>query len=291
MRTYQAKPIRIEGNRKTLHNICDVVRGCVGARREAGGCYGSCYAMKMARMAGVDFSTPVPMILDSAALKRSLKRCKQRWIRVGVSGDPSLDWEKTVQVCELIHEAGKIPVVITKGWKMISEGQLVSFRRQGTILHVSISGLDGWKLVNDRLDLIARYREAGGTPVIRLISAPFTGNKEEGIGYEGKPAWLQDQIITWARLYKVPILETPLRTFSTSRYVQDGTIDSERLEKHVSPISGKFDGQLSAGRTISGLRTGYCDTTCDKCPNQCMTTTTTDPRALPVKVLLEIAGV
>lgn len=277
MRKYKKIKIRAGGNRKTDRNILDTVRGCIGAKVIKGGCYGQCYAAKMAKVSGVDFSHPVACELDPTTLRRSLKRVDEPWIRIGVSGDPSLEWGLTLRVADYCREADKIPVVITKGWHKPTDTDLWWLQSSGAVLHVSLSALDGRRLIKQRRDLMHRYKDKGGTVVCRLITSAFTGE------FGG----LQSELITWCRDRQIPILETPLRFFRTNPYYLSGVIDSDKVKPHISPFTGKTDGALSAGRLIGGspFTTGYCDTTCNQCPNQCWTVRF-DPRSLPIKGLV-----
>ena len=267
MRKYKRIKIRAGGNRKTEKNILDVVRGCgAGRHNEGKGCYGSCYAAKMATMSGVDFSQPVSMILDGPTLKRSLEAVDQDWIRIGVAGDPCWDWRKTAAVAAICKAAGKVPVIITKAWVKASDRIVDHLVRSGAILHVSISVLDRRKLVDDRARFRIRYEQAGGDMVVRLITVPVRDDKYKVGRYS------QETLIGWATRNEYLVLEPPLRCFSNNQYIKDGTIDRSRMHNHVSVISGKEDGQLTGGRMIpEGPKVGYCDTACKDCENQCWT--------------------
>lgn len=277
MRSYKKIKIRPMGNRKTDPNVLDTVRGCVGTRVTNGGCYGQCYAAKMAKMSGVNFSVPVSMELDPAVLRRALRKVKENWIRIGVSGDPSLDWTLTLDTCKIIHDEGKVPVIITKGWHSLTDEQMLSMLRSGTILHVSCSGDDGVPMFNTRTKLMQRYLDLGGRTICRIISSAWTGEH----------AAMQERYMTWCKDHKINVLETPLRIYRTNPHYLEGRMIKDKMKKHVSPYSGKFDGALTAGRMFQGPDVGYCDTACGDCPNQCFTRLT-DPRSHVPREVMEV---
>lgn len=273
MKKYKKITIDISGNRKTS-NAIDTVRGCTGAAKRKGGCYGSCYAAKLAHMAGIDFSKPVRNILDEARLEKQLAKNESTWIRIGVSGDPSLNWKDTVRVCELTRAAGKIPVLMTKAWVKPTDEMLKKLAACKTQLQISISALDTKKELLRRLDTLRRYAilyKDGCT--FKVTTAPFS---------DPKIKHRQDELMALAKKNEFKIMELPLRTFQTSSYADK--LAWNVMRKHVSPISGKEDNQWTAGMLYkpddfikklhrNKTKTYFlCDeVTCDSCKHKCLT--------------------
>ena len=91
-------------NRKGVLDI-DSVKGCsFGMAKYPGGCYGLCYAAKMAKLYGYDFTKSVSRKIDTGdqlelfkgvvaigvrSVFRLVKRHKAGYFRIGVMGDPS----------------------------------------------------------------------------------------------------------------------------------------------------------------------------------------------------------
>jgi len=273
MRKYKQLTIQISGNRKTS-NAIDTVRGCTGAAIRKGGCYGSCYANKMATMSGVDFSKPVRNVLDEAKLKKQLANNENTWMRIGVAGDPSLNWKDTVRVCEMSRRAGKVPVLMTKAWVKPTDKMLKRLAKCKTQLQISISALDTKKELDRRLTTLAGYGSLymkGCT--FKITTAPFS---------DPKIKHKQDDLMALAKASKYKVMELPLRTFQTSPYADK--IAWNVMRKHVSPITGKEDNQWTAGMLYepknfikklhrNKARTYFlCDeVTCSECEHACLT--------------------
>lgn len=103
----------------------DSVYSCVGGLTnqdaETGDSYGcpwGCYAFFTFKKLKADFSTPVPQIVNERILKADLAKVKRRskvhWVRNGVIGDSSQDWETTLDCCDIEHRMELTPVVFTR---------------------------------------------------------------------------------------------------------------------------------------------------------------------------------
>ncbi len=91
-------------NRKGVLDI-DTVKGCTHGMSAYpdGGCYGLCYARKTATLYGYDFGKSVsrkPLESDKTHIENIVKRHHAPWFRTGNMGDPSYDWDNTVNICE-----------------------------------------------------------------------------------------------------------------------------------------------------------------------------------------------
>ena len=115
----------------------DTFKGCEHGIN--GGCYGICYANRLARAKGFDFSNVVKReFIDTRHffhIARKLIRIP--FVRIGIMCDPSHDWEYTLNIVEKIRSFNKNIVIITKHWNALKEEQL--FRLKGTTVNTSIS--------------------------------------------------------------------------------------------------------------------------------------------------------
>jgi hypothetical protein len=107
-------------NQKGVLDV-DTVKGCtLGMRAQPGvGCYGECYANKIAVRYGIDFTTSVSRKLtptNRAAIFCAVRDHPSYWYRIGTAGEPCHDWDNTLEVCEALHGTGKTAVIITKHW-------------------------------------------------------------------------------------------------------------------------------------------------------------------------------
>jgi hypothetical protein len=98
-------------NRKGVLDV-DTVKGCErGMASYERGCYGLCYAAKMATLYGFDFARAVsrrivepeqvelfPGVYGPRAVARIVKNHRAAHFRIGTMGDPSHDWELTADV-------------------------------------------------------------------------------------------------------------------------------------------------------------------------------------------------
>jgi hypothetical protein len=109
--------LTIEKNGKGVIDI-DTVKGCtlgMTARPETG-CYGECYAAKMAKWYGIDFATSVGRQFMGRehrdTLIRRLLTFRETWYRIGTFGDPCHDWKHTIAVIRALRWAKKTAVII-----------------------------------------------------------------------------------------------------------------------------------------------------------------------------------
>ena len=124
--------VRIGGNNKTSDNVTDTVRGC------SGGCYG-CYA---ARSMGVfqgrrRFDQPEAQICVFEMVQHDLLEMVRKepyldWVRNGVMGDPSLDWDSAVALAEAAGRVGIRTVIISKFWTMPTDEHLMRLALSGS---------------------------------------------------------------------------------------------------------------------------------------------------------------
>lgn len=239
-------------NEKGVLDI-DTVKGCtagMGARPDAG-CYGGCYAAKIAAFRGIDFSRSVERHVKSSAharmIERAVQGAPQGFFRIGTMGDPSHAWEHTVRTVEWLAPFAT-PVIVTKHWRTATDAQLARLVACGTVLNTSVSALDTSQELRHREAQIERYRTLGGVSIARIVSCDFDPSTDQG----RRMADVQTRLFTLR-----PTLDNPLRVPRTHDLVQRGVI----RVKAVRDISTIRTMSLSNDDTYVGH--------CSACPDQC----------------------
>jgi hypothetical protein len=251
-------------NRKGVLDI-DSVKGCsMGmAHYPNGGCYGLCYAAKVSKFYGYDFSKSVSRKLSSDNVKQlTLFDCKTiygkknisnivktnalKWFRIGTMGDPCHDWELTLLLCEWLGKY-KIPVAITKHWVTIPVAYIDRFKKCGTVFNTSISALDTDDEIEHRLEQFNRLKKHGIRSVLRVVSCKF-GDTENGKMLHNK----QEEILkNW------PLIDNPLRIPCTDgRVVSGDIITVKKMDMNVKTSVSINDESTYIGK-------------CNQCKDQC----------------------
>lgn len=250
MRTY-APVLTADINRKGVLDI-DTVKGCAGGIAANGelGCYGACYAEAIARFRGLNFAKPVTRKVISHAhakqIEDAVKAAPQHFFRVGTMGDPSHDWDETVDTVEWLGQYAT-PIVVTKHWLRASDDQMRRLAVIGAVLNTSVSAIDTPAQLAHREREMARYKAHGGHSVARVVSAEWTDTQD------GK-----QRAAVQARLLATPgAIDNPLRIAPTHPLALDGVV---KLTKTTD---------IKTRKTISiASETAYVGH-CANCPDQC----------------------
>lgn len=267
LKTYKVDRVSLQHNKKTGEaGTIDIFRGCPGCEMKNA----PCYAAKGAARVGIDFFQPIRRVFDKSLLEKQLKRYEIDWVRIGCISDPSLDWETTCEIAELIDSHGKKPVIITKLYEIPSNQQLERLARTTGNLQVSVSGVTPRKTVGKRFAIAQEAHKAGLSTAWRINSARWKP--------DSKADKVQESLIYMADEEGLPIIDTPIRLFKTSPFWAH--VDQEKYHRHLSPISGKLDNQRTAGLIIPEAYACY-STCADRpkgndpigCPHQCLTRT------------------
>lgn len=231
----------------------DTVKGCTAGMnaRPGTGCYGGCYANRIAKFRGIDFGTSVVRKLRNAAdarhIERVVRAAPEGFFRVGTMGDPCHAWEHTVKIIEWLAPFAT-PVVVTKHWMVATDGQLSRLVTCGTVLNTSVSALDTPAELAHRERQMARYVAAGGVSITRLVSCDFNMDTPEG----------KSMAEVQARLFTLPnVLDTPLRVPHSHDLVQRGIIRVRAVR------------DLSTMRTMSVVSPDAYIGNCAGCPDKC----------------------
>lgn len=249
-------------NRKGILDI-DSVKGCTfGTTKYKNGCYGLCYANKTARLYNYDFAHSVTrninckninqlclfndMFFGDNKIINVLKQHILGWFRIGTMGDPSNNWEATINLCLWLHKI-RVPVVVTKHWVEIPEYLLTKFRQVGAVFNTSISALDTKQEIEYRLHQFKRLKYFGIKSILRIVSCEF-GNTKIGI----KLSKIQDELFKHK-----PIIDNPLRIPKGDKRVCSGDI----IVKLVENINTKASISIFNKDAYIGK--------CYTCPDQC----------------------
>lgn len=249
---------------KAQENTIDTVYGCTGGKTNGGhGCPWGCYAKFTTRRFGLGdngFDTPVAQVLDERRLKFDLLKVEQDWIRFGVNGDPCFDWDLTAKTAKIVHEANKIPVIITRFWEFPTKKILKKLAENNVMLHASVCSLDADKKLGKIIKTYQTYAKLNGQYVFRLVTFAFNGG-DKGNKFENK----QNIMSFW-----VNTIEQPARVRTTNPLYKR-LLDVDQMFKATSSgiKNPKHGCYYSAGPLYDYLP--QCWSKCDVCANQCMT--------------------
>jgi hypothetical protein len=226
MREYSNK-ISFTKNSRGIYSL-DTTIGCTsGTIENKKGCYNDCYASRIAKIYGYDFSKTVKRDFENIKhlykIRREIKRIKFPFIRMGTMGDPSEDWEHTIKICELIqfeeqlsifYEKPKEIVIITKHWTNLTESQMIRLSKMNICINTSISALDNENQLNNCLvqyETLKKYCKS----ILRIVSFDFNLENEKGLKYHNIQKVLFD---------KYTMLDTVFRSSKNNILVTDGII-------------------------------------------------------------------
>lgn len=229
----------------------DSVKGCKYGMEATpgGGCHGLCYAAKIAKFRGFDFSVSVPRYIGTIGEMIRFRNIVHSYdlpmVRIGTMGDPSHDWRTTYGVAKTVAEAGKVPVIVTKHWRTMDEQQAHAFARIGAVLNTSISALD---TEDQRRHRLAEYRLYPGQSVLRVVSCQFNRDIEEGRRLDD----VQQSLFAEKR-----VLDNPLRVTAAWLGQKGGLVLAERLrDLNADVLISRANPQTYIGR-------------CRACPDLC----------------------
>lgn len=252
--------ISLSKNERGIWDL-DTIKGCKsGLDYTKNGCYGDCYAYKTAKRYGIDFSKSIERnFIDKYHLKsivNKIKKIDMPFIRIGCSGDPSENWEHTINVIEklrfdnqyhLFENNQKQIVIITRHWNLLTDFQLLKLKKFNIVINTSISALDDNILLNKCLNEYKRLKPYCKS-ILRVVTADFNVNNEIG-----------------SNLYKIQndllnnenVIDTVFRPSKNNKFVIDGIINTQKM-KFINSVQllSKYNKKTYIGK-------------CDKCKEMC----------------------
>jgi hypothetical protein len=179
----------------------DLYLGCLPLAQT---CYGSCFAARTAYQSGFDFGVRVENILDRQTLLADLSclPARQAFLRNGWNSDASWNWDKALQLAEIIREADRFVVFVTKCFKPIGVDVAQSLARVGAEVRVSVSAFDTPSQLKQRFDALLSYRAAGGVAIAALTTTVFAEDELNN---------RQNSIVDWVIRQDLPGAENSMR--------------------------------------------------------------------------------
>jgi hypothetical protein len=229
----------MENRRGSL--ILDPIMGCPeGMKDSSEGCYGSCYAASYSRRYGYDFSKARLRFFENFAHNKAtingINRSSTPFVRMGGSGDPSHDWDHSIDIIKTLiapafddgsYQCGlwgqslgcrKEIVIITKHWNLLTEQQLAYLSGVNVCVNTSISALDKPDLLERRLRQFRRLKVYCRS-VLRIVSCDFNLDNPVGHELENKQRFL---------FTHKPVIDTVFRPSRGNRFVSDGIINVQK---------------------------------------------------------------
>jgi hypothetical protein len=259
VREYSTR-ISLTNNSRGVYSL-DPSLGChSGTINKKNGCYNDCYAAKISRGYGYDFTKTVLRDFENEShlieTIQAIDKIPLPFVRMGTMGDPSENWEHALKICRLISRKYQLSlferprkqiVIITKHWTNLTDQQLIEMSGYNICVNSSVSALDDPKQLDNGVEQFIRLKPYCKS-VLRIVSADFNAENQTG-KYLSE---VQD------RLFKNSnTLDTVLRVGKNNKYVIDGIIKIKQ---------GNFLGSkqyLSKFNKKTYL--GKCDTCLEMC--------------------------
>lgn len=261
MREYKST-ITLVNNSRGIWSL-DPSLGCnSGTKESEKGCYNDCYAARTAKKYGYDFTKTVLRSFESEShlqnIKNKIRKIDMPFVRMGTNGDPSENWEHTINIIESIFndkqlsffkEDKKQIVIITKHWTNLTNEQLLKISKYNICFNTSVSALDKTELLSNALIQFERLKPYSKS-LLRVVSCDFNKENKEGL----RLSIVQDE------LFKIDkVLDTVFRVFKNSEYVTSGTINIKQTKFlgkkcYVSKFNRKtFFGKCSKCLEMCGV--------------------------------------
>lgn len=222
----------------------DTTMGCAsGMAANGGGCYGDCYAARIAKRYGHDFSKTVLRVFANRwhqwQILNQINKIKMPFIRIGASGDPSENWEHTISILKALSSCNKEIVIITRHWEILTEEQLKCMSKVNICINTSISALDNETMLNNSLAQYERIKPYCKS-ILRIVSCNFNLDNEEG-----------------ARLHSVQeslfknegVLDTVFRPSKNNAFVLDGIVlVKEEVFNGKKQLASKYNRKTYMGK-------------------------------------------
>ena len=252
MREYSTK-ISLTKNSRGIYSLDPSIGCSSGMANEIGGCYNDCYAAKSSKLYGYDFSKTVLRKIENEAHRKlivsQINKISLDFVRMGTSGDPSENWEHTINVLKAIDKCNKQIVIITKHWTLLNEEQIKYLGTINVCVNTSVSALDKPNLIQNCVEQYQRLKPYCKS-ILRIVSCDFNLENEKG----KELAEIQH------RLFKnEDTLDTVLRVNKRNELVKNGVINvAQTLFLGKKALVSKFNkstyfGKCSTCHEMCGL--------------------------------------
>lgn len=223
MRHYSSK-IALIKNGRGVYSLDPSIGCSSGLKENTKGCYNDCYAAKLAKLYGYDFSKTVYRDFDSKKhlheIIRQISLVKLDFIRMGTSGDPSENWEHTMKILRLIKSCNKQVVIITKHWNNLTLENLNELSNMNIVFNTSVSSLDNIEILENTL---FQYEKIKGfcKSILRVVTCDFNKENETGLYFHN----LQETLLN-----NENVIETVLRVNKNNPLVKDEIINVSKTK-------------------------------------------------------------
>lgn len=185
--------ISLSKNERGIWDL-DTIKGCAsGLAENQNGCYGDCYAYKTAKRYGINFGKSIERDFENESHKNSIvkqiEKIDMPFIRIGCSGDPSENWQHTLNIINKIRTTNQLAlfdisskkqiVIITRHWKTLTDVQLNDIAKLNICINTSVSALDNERLIDNSVNEYERLKPYCKS-VLRVVTCDFNEENETG---------------------------------------------------------------------------------------------------------------
>jgi hypothetical protein len=169
------------------------------------------------------------------------------FVGIGEMGDPSENWEHTIEVCGVISKAKKPIVIRTKHWNTIPNNLLTEIEKLRICINTSVSALDSHEELEHRLNQYERLKKVCNS-VLRIVSCDFNKKHADGL----------DKSIIQDELFKAGnYIDTVFRHSKDNPWVVKNIIKTEKINFLKSKVlASVFNKNAYLGD-------------CEHCPDMC----------------------
>lgn len=252
MKTYK-NIISLSKNGRGIWDL-DTIKGCEsGMLENPKGCYNDCYSFKIANRYGIDFTKSIKRNflndIHRQSIIKQIEKIDMPFIRIGCSGDPSEDWEHTINIIKQIRDNSQLTlfdisstkqiVIITRHWKKLTDLQLLEIKKYNICINTSVSALDSEKLISNSLTEYERIKPYCKS-ILRVITCDF--NKENKTGF--KMYEIQKQL-----LKNKGFIDTVFRPSSNNKFVLEKIINVKKMGfMKTKTLVSKFNKKVFLGK-------------------------------------------
>jgi len=253
--------ISLSNNERGIWDL-DTIKGCKsGMSLNKKGCYGDCYAFKTANRYKIDFSTSVERKFVNEAHRlqiiRQIEKIDMPFIRIGCSGDPSENWQHTINIISELKRqkqlslfdisSNKKIVIITRHWNTLTDNQLKEISKYNLVINTSVSALDSDELIEKCLNEYNRIKNYCKS-ILRVVTCDFNEMHPEG----KKRAEIQRKL-----LKNNNIIDTVFRPSTNNQFLVNKIIKAKKMSFMESKtLLSKYNKKTFIGK-------------CNKCIEQC----------------------
>ncbi len=180
---------------------------------------------------------------------KQIEKIDMPFIRIGCSGDPSENWEHTINIIKQIKENSQLSlfdisskkqiVIITRHWKILTDNQLNELLKYNICINTSVSALDNDKLIKNSLEQYNRLKPFCKS-VLRIVTAEF--NEDNLLGK--KMSEIQRQLFK-----NENTIDTVFRPSSKNEFVKQNIIKVKKMAfMNTKTLVSKYNKKTFLGK-------------------------------------------